>query len=219
MGNEVLVKAARVEPTWLQVKSPRDKRVLGALQQVDRRKFLPMSHKQFAYMDRPVPIGHDATCSMPSLVALMADLLELQEGQNVLEVGTGCGYSAAVAKHLVGYGRLTTIEIVSELYEMGKANLKRHFGNLDGVEVVLGDGSVGFPANGPYDRIYLTAAPRAETFQLPPLVTQLKVGGVLLFPELQTGDLVRLVKSAGESVTWGAWKRVVSFVPLLGKNA
>ena len=154
MGNEDLVEAARTDTTWLCIKSPRDGRVLKALAKVDRAEFLPVCYFSLncTYYDGPIPIGYDATCSMPSLVALMADMLDLKKGLNVLEIGTGCGYSAALTTHLIKPGKLTTVEIVPELAEMGKKNLEKHFGSLENkIQVVEGDGSVGFNENAPYD--------------------------------------------------------------------
>jgi len=137
MGNEDLVEAARTDTTWLCIKSPRDGRVLKALAKVDRAEFLPDVYVDCAYYDAPVFIGYDATCSMPSLVALMADMLELKKGLNVLEIGTDCGYAAALTARLIQPGKLTTIEIVPELAEMGKKNLEKHFGSLEGkIQVV-----------------------------------------------------------------------------------
>ncbi len=217
MGNKQLVEAAAADNIWLSMKSPRDKKVLDALAKVDRIKFLPKVAKYHAYYDGPVSIGHDATCSMPSLVALMADMLELYDGANVLEVGTGCGYHAAVVKHLIGKGKLTTVEIVPELVKFGRQNLQKHFGSLDDkIEVIEGDGSEGYKQNAPYNRIYFTAAPNMDKFKTKCLLSQLSNNGILLFPE-HDGYLYLLKKSKGkvkEEQYWG-----VAFVPLKGKNS
>jgi protein-L-isoaspartate(D-aspartate) O-methyltransferase len=217
MGNKDLVGAARTNNYWLCLKSPRNERVLKALAKVDRAEFLPYFSFNYAYSDEPVSIGCDATCSMPSLVALMADMLELKAGLTVLEIGTGCGYSAALTAHLIKPGKLTTVEIVPELAEMGKRHLEHHFGALEGkIQVVEGDGSVGFKENAPYDRIYLTAAPDIRTFKPEKLLSQLATPGILLFPETTTHALYLYKKTkTGTKIEpfFG-----VAFVPLQGKN-
>jgi protein-L-isoaspartate(D-aspartate) O-methyltransferase len=141
----------------------------------------------------------------------MADMLELKAGLNVLEIGTGCGYSAALTAHLIKPGKLTTVEIVPELAEMGKRHLEHHFGALEGkIQVVEGDGSAGFKENAPYDRIYLTAAPDIRT------LSQLATSGILLFPETTTHALYLYKKTkTGTKIEpfFG-----VAFVPLKGEN-
>lgn len=217
MGNEKLIRAVREERDWLSMKSPRDERVLKALAQVDRAEFLPKSAVFEAYIDKALEIGYEATCSMPSLVALMADMLELKEGMNVLEIGAGCGYSAALTAHLIGNGKLTTIEIVPQLAKMSRKNLEKHFGSLEGrIQVIEGDGSVGFRENAPYDRIYLTAAPNFMTFKPKKLLSQLKNKGILLFPERSTCSLC-LYKKSGKNIRQQRYFGV-AFVPLQGKN-
>ena len=219
MGNEDLVEAARTDDTWLGIKSPRDGRILKALAKVDRADFLPDFY--FAlnciYLDEPISLGYNATCSMPSLVALMADMLELKKGLNVLEIGTGCGYSAALTARLIQPGKLTTIEIVPELAEIGKKNLEKHFGSLENkIQVVEGDGSVGFKENAPYDRIYLTAAPDITTFKPEKLLSQLATPGILLFPETTTHALYVYKKTKTETKIEPFFG--VVFVPLQGEN-
>ena len=217
MCNKLLTEAARLEPTWSLIKSPRDQRVLNALRLVDRAEFLPWPVRPLAYEDMPLPIGRDATCTMPSLVALMADLLELQDGQNVLEIGTGCGYHAAVTKHLIGSGRLTSVEIVPEMHKMAKTNLQRHFKSPDGIELICGDGSVGCASNGPYQRIYFTAA-SSPGFNYQILFDQLANMGIIVFPVMPAGDLYVLRKNKAGEIGGGAYQGAVSFVPLQGAN-
>jgi len=201
------------------IKSPRDERVLQVLGEVDRAEFLPVPFRQFAYLDMPVPIieALGINCTMPSLVALMADLLEFREGQNVLEIGTGCGYSAAITKHLIGNGRLTTIEILFELHLLARRNLQKHFGSISGIAMVCGDGSIGYPSSGPYQRIYFTAAPGLN-FNYQILFRQLAKPGILLFPVAPTGDLVILRKDEAGKLSGGAYQNAVSFVHLQGTN-
>lgn len=216
MDNEYLIEKARTEYFWLIMKSPRDRNVLDVMSTVDRIDFLPENVKSYAYHDTALPIGYNGTCSQPSLVALMADLLELKEGMNVLEVGSGCGYSAVFTKKLIGSGKLTTIEIVPQLAEMARQNLGKHFGSLE-IEVVCGDGSLGYPENAPYDRIYLTASIYTKNFDPGILMGQLKDDGLLLFPDERISSLVIYRKKKGKTYLEKQF-RGVTFVPLRGRN-
>ncbi|PIN79530.1 protein-L-isoaspartate O-methyltransferase [Candidatus Woesearchaeota archaeon CG10_big_fil_rev_8_21_14_0_10_34_8] len=221
MGNEDLVDLVRVNPKYLAQKAPRDERVLAALQEVDRKDFLPAESRVLAYYDAPLDIGKDQTCSEPSTVAFMEDVLELEEGMSVLEIGAGCGYHAAVTSHLIGpQGYLTSIEYIYTLAEMARRNLKRHFiYDCDKrLEVVCGDGSVGYAANAPYDRIYLACGVRLDRFDANILTRQLNPEkGILLFPEKE-GRMRRLTFQAGvltETTNYGE----TFFVPLVGVNS
>ena len=175
-----------------------------------------------AYDDNPLKIGYGQTCSQPSLVAFMAYWLELKEGMKVLEVGTGCGYSAAITCHLIApSGRLVTAEIIPELEELGRSNLEAHFGK-EGLErrlkVISGDGSIGLETDAPFDRIYL-AAGVDESFDPFKLVRYLNPErGILLFPE-QKGDLIKQIYEKGNLIDakrYGDGK--IEFVPLLRIN-
>lgn len=156
--------------------------------------------KDAAYADLPVDVGHHQTCSAPSMVALMADLLDFQPGMNVLEIGTGCGYHAAVTAELVGeVGRVTSIEYIPELADQAQRNLEAHFASSTSsrVRVICGDGSRGFPPAAPYDRIYFTAgAGIFYKFDAPVLVEQLTAIGMMLIPQ-QEGALVKVHKAEG----------------------
>lgn len=226
IDNHTLVDAVARNDQYLCYKSPRDPRVLDALQKVDRRRFIPdeqplnipiylIDEEEFArlgipqgmnltqlrtsrdaaYIDLPVDIGHRQTCSAPSMVALMADLLDFQPGMSVLEIGTGCGYHAAVTAELVGeVGRVTSIEYIPELAEQAQRNLEAHFASSTSsrVRVICGDGSCGFPLAAPYDRIYFTAgAGIFYKFDDPALVEQLTAIGMMLIPQHE-GALVKL---------------------------
>lgn len=174
-----------------------------------------------AYNNCTLPIGYDQTCAAPSMIALMADLLELREGHKVLEVGTGCGYHAAITKELIGpNGDLTTMEIIPQLAKTARRNLERNPRWSD-IEMICGGGSRGFPEKAPYDRIYLTASVNQETFDATPFMNQLnKDDGVFLFPG--RGD----VEGFGPIHVWvlknGKLSQRksgnMSFVPLQGEN-
>lgn len=150
-------------------------RVMAAMSKVPRHEFVPGWQRASAYADRPLPIGHGQTISQPFIVALMTDLLDLKPGDNVLEVGTGCGYQAAVLAELAKTVR--TIEIVEPLGREAAERLRRL--GYDNVTTMIGDGYQGWPEHAPFDAIIVTAAPR----DVPqPLVDQLKPGGRLVVP-------------------------------------
>lgn len=217
-SNEQLVEICRNRSFYLGL-GFRDEKVFEAMRLVDRADFVLNSSS--AYFDRPVDIGYGQTCSQPSMVAFMCDILELKEGMKVLEVGSGCGYHAAITSHLIGQGGfLTTLEYIPELARMARKNLRRHFGSklVKMVEVVQGDGSVGYPKNGPYDRIYLTAGISLKSFDPLVLAKQLNSdGGILIFPEGE-GFLFKQVYVKRKLVMEKSYERV-SFVPLRGKNS
>ena len=186
-----------------------DDAVLDAMAAVPRHEFVPGVDVEQAYTDQPLPIGDGQTISAPHMVAMMADLLDLQPGDQVLEVGTGCGYHAAVTAELVGAENLVSVEYHEQLAEQARETLAAV--GYEGVSVRAGDGKEGWPEHAPYDRAYLTCA--APSFPQA-LVEQTRPGGLVLSP---IGDGVqRLVRGRRradgslETETHGA----VRFVPL-----
>jgi len=193
---------------------PSSFRIIEAMGEVDRRDFLPPDSKQFAYYDEPVSIGYGQTCSQPSLVALMLDKLSIRPGDRILEIGSGCGYAAAIASKLCGQeGRVYACEIIPELVSLMRANLEDRFPT---VEIIEGDGSAGFAQLAPFDRILLSAGVDSSSFKREILLPQLASPGVLLYPEAR-GFLYRLNRNGAniEEQMYG----YVSFVPLRGRNA
>lgn len=186
-----------------------DERVLTAMTTVERHRFVPEALVGHAYDDRPLPIGFGATISQPYIVALMTEALLLRPDDRVLEVGTGSGYGAAV---LAECGMtVTTLESTGPLAVAARERLGEYG---DRVEVVLGDGSLGYPAGAPYDAISVTAAAPVPP---PPLLDQLAPGGRLVLP-LGRGDeeLVRIDRTPD-----GDRRTVlcqVRFVPLTGRH-
>jgi protein-L-isoaspartate(D-aspartate) O-methyltransferase len=166
-----------------------------------------------AYADRPLPIGHRQTISQPYIVALMTELLELEPGDRVLEVGTGSGYQAAVLASIPEV-EVYTLEIVPQLAERACERLDRL-----GYETHCkhGDGYYGWPERGPYDAIIVTAAPDHLP---PPLVDQLAPGGRLVIPIGHPGGyqtLWKFVKDAdGELKAYNMGG--VAFVPFTGEG-
>lgn len=147
-----------------------------ALRTVPRHEFVPESRRRNAYADRPLPIGHDQTISAPHMVAVMTDLLELERGDEVLEIGTGCGYHAATVAEIVGPGNVYTVEYVDDHAAAARERLERL--GYD-VHVRQGDGHRGWPEHAPYDAAYLTCA----TPEMPDrLVEQVRNGGVVVGP-------------------------------------
>ncbi len=186
-----------------------EKRLLDAMRTVPRHLFVPKGYRRYAYSDHPLPIGEGQTISQPYMVALMTNLLELKGGENVLEIGTGSGYQAAVLAHLVR--EVHTVEIIPEVAENARKILK----NLGYANVFLhiGDGSFGWPECAPYDGIIVTAAAR-ETPK--GLLEQLKPTGCLVIP---TGgpSLQHIEKWTRERGEWVSESILaVSFVPLRG---
>lgn len=151
--------------------------VLEALGAVPRDKFVPAQHRDAAWADRPLPIGNGQTISAPHMVASMAEKLNLEHGDEVLEIGTGCGYHAAVTAELVGGEHLVTVEVDQKLAEEARDRLAE-LGYGD-VTVVIRDGREGYPERAPYDAAYLTCA----TPDFPEaVVDQVRTGGRLLGP-------------------------------------
>ena len=188
--------------------------VARAMLAADRKLFLEGPEPDNAYEDTPLGIGYEQTISAPHMVAIMVEALRAGPGMNVLEVGGGSGWHAAVIASMVRPGgRVISVERVPELGARAKDNLKRA-GFSDTVEVVVADGSVGYPLHAPYDRISVAAAaPRVPES----LVRQLKPeGGRLLVPVGPSGyqDLIEVVMQGGRPHRDNLGGCV--FVPLLG---
>jgi len=188
-----------------------DPRVLAAMLEIPRHLFIPPPYDHAAYDDNPLPIGSGQTISQPYIVALMTELLHPKVTDNMLEIGAGNGYQAAVLSRLIR--RLTTIERITTVVNLARTNLKSI--GIDNVIVIEGDGSLGYPGNAPYDGIIITAA----TPDVPqPLIEQLADGGILVAPvggrDIQ--DLITLHKKGG-SIIRGSHGGV-RFVPLIGQH-
>jgi len=154
-----------------------DERVLDAMAAVPRHEFVPESRQDSAYADQPLPIGEGQTISAPHMVAIMAAELALEAGDRVLEIGTGCGYHAAVTAELVGPENVYSVEYQPTLAERARETLNDlGYGRIS---VHTGDGTHGWPEHAPYDRAYLTCAAGS----IPdPVVQQLRPEGIFLGP-------------------------------------
>lgn len=191
----------------------REERVLRAMLEVDRAAFLPASERGRAYQDEPVPIGYKETCSQPSMVAFILDKLGISPGNKILEVGSGCGYAAAVASKLCGTsGTVYACEVIPELAHQMRLNLVQNYQNIF---IVTGDGSAGLPEFAPFDRIFLSAGV-GNRFDRKILLDQLSDPGRLIYPEAR-GSLYCLEKN-GKRTTETKYLGV-RFVPLVGRNS
>jgi protein-L-isoaspartate(D-aspartate) O-methyltransferase len=187
-----------------------DEKVLTALREVPRHLFVPPEDRSRAYEDYPLPIGFGQTISQPYIVALMTELLNLKKEAHVLEVGTGSGYQAAILSRIVN--EVYTVEIISQLATRAEKTLRElgyrnvHVANLDGYN--------GWREHAPYDVIIVTAA--AE-FIPPPLIKQLKVGGLMCIPVGPPFSVQNLflVKKKGEREIETRVITQVAFVPLV----
>ncbi len=161
------------ELTGRPVLNPRVVEVMG---EVPRHEFVPREYQAYAYEDGPLPIGHDKTISQPFIVALMVDLLDLNEKDSVLEVGTGLGYQAAVMSRLAS--KVYTMDIMEDLATDAEDRLK-DLAAYDNVEVRIGNGYYGWSEHAPFDKIIVAAAPQHVPS---PLMEQLKPGGRMVLP-------------------------------------
>lgn len=188
-----------------------DERVLTAMEKIPRHYFLDSSFTEIAYQDKPFPIGLGQTISQPYTVAFQTELLKVEPGQKVLEIGTGSGYQACV---LVEMGaRVFSVERHRELHKKSKALLTQMGYNP---KLFYGDGYEGLPAYAPFDRILVTAG----ASELPPaLLKQLNTGGMLVIPLGKGSNQVmtrftRISENDYEKEEFGYFR----FVPLLGKK-
>ena len=187
-----------------------DLRVLCAMKNIPRHRFVLESDVEEAYEDHPLSIGFGQTISQPYIVAFMTKALNLQPHKRVLEIGTGSGYQTAVLSQLVN--KVFSIEIIELL--AGRAQEKLNRLGIKNVVVKAGDGYQGWPEEAPFDAIMLTAAPE----HIPqPLLDQLAIEGQLVLPLGKTVQKLVLVKR-----TQDGWQKddlfPVSFVPMTGES-
>jgi len=187
-----------------------DRNVLLQMRAIPRHLFIPQELRRASYQDRPLPIGEGQTISQPYIVAFMTSLLALKPTDTVLEIGTGSGYQAAILAGIVR--RVISVERLPEIARKAEFLLKSL--GIHNVRFVTGDGTLGYPDEGPYDGIIVTAA----SPDVPePLKAQLAEGGRLVIP-VGTRDLQQLVRVTRKGTvypqeTFGG----VVFVPLLGR--
>ncbi len=180
---------------------------LDAMRKVERHLFVPETIRSAAYEDTPMPIGYGQTISQPFIVAFMTYLVNPKPGDRVLEIGTGSGYQAAVLAEIVD--SVFTVEIVPQLAASSKETLISL--GYENVRVYEADGYHGIPDKAPFDAIVVTAA--AEYIP-PPLVEQLKDGGIMIIPvgsPFMVQNLILVQKKGGEITTRSLM--AVRFVP------
>ncbi len=186
-----------------------DPRVLAAMGRVPRHLFVPEPLREWSYEDRPLPIGHEQTISQPYIVALMTEALALEGTEKVLEIGTGSGYQTAILCELSR--EVFSIERIPELAEGARRRLEElGYGN---VHVRVGDGTLGWPEEAPFDRIIVTGAlPRIPD----PLWEQLAEGGRLVAPIGPRGEQFLYVVSKERDKPRRRALCPCSFVPIIG---
>ncbi len=185
--------------------------ILAAFEKVPRHRFVPERLKKYAYQDRPLPIGEDQTISQPYIVALMTRSIEPKKTDQILEIGTGSGYQAAILAELSD--QVYTIEIIESLAESARRALSES--GYENVFVKTGDGFKGWPEHAPFDAIVVTCSPE----KVPePLKDQLAEGGRMVIPVGQKYDqnLVLLEKKEGQLIK----KQIlpVRFVPMVDEK-
>lgn len=196
----------------IEARGVKDTKVLAAMKSVPRHEFVPDRYLSQAYADHPIPIGYGQTISQPYIVALMTEALQLEEGDRVLEIGTGSGYQAAVLAELET--RVFTIEIIPELAAEAEEKLKEL--GYSNIEVLNADGYFGWEEHAPFDAVIVTAAPD----HLPlPLLQQMAEGGRLVIPigpigAVQTLWLFENLEGELVATNLGA----VTFVPFTGEH-
>ena len=186
-----------------------DKKVLDAMERVDRKKFVSGIFSEKAYDNTPLPIACGQTISQPTVVGLMTQALQVTSRDKVLEVGTGSGYQAAILSYLAR--RVYTVERHSLLVNNATKVFQKL--NISNITTLLADGGYGLEKQAPFDRIIVTAAsddPPAA------LLSQLKIGGIMIIPVGQSDNMQNLVKIAK---TDGGFEyqdlQPVRFVPLV----
>jgi protein-L-isoaspartate(D-aspartate) O-methyltransferase len=210
-GVEARLRAARLAMVsaieWYGV---RDQRTLDALRRVPRHEFVPEEFRDDAYGDHPLPIGYGQTISQPYIVAYMTEMLRLEPGRKVLEIGTGSGYQAAI---LAAMGcEVYTVEIFRALAESAEARLRRL--GYAGVRVQHADGYFGWPEAAPFDAVIVTAA---AGYIPPALIAQLQPGGRMVIPvgSVYGVQNLILVRKSAEGAVTSENLLPVRFVPML----
>jgi protein-L-isoaspartate(D-aspartate) O-methyltransferase len=194
----------------VEARGVKDKKILKAMRNVDRHRFVPENMKSYAYQDEPLPIGQGQTISQPYIVAYMTEVLQLEGDERVLEVGTGSGYQAAILAEIVK--EVFTVEIIKELSKQAQKVLEKL--GYTNIHFKIGDGTLGWKECAPYDAIMVTAAPAKVPKALQ---EQLEIRGRLVIPVGSTFQ--ELVLVTREKKKFKKRKLLpVRFVPLISTH-
>ncbi len=193
---------------WL--KTPQ---IISAFNKIKRENFLPDDSKDLSELNRALPIGYGQTISQPLVVAFMLELLEPREGDKILDVGSGSGWTTALLAEIIGKeGKVISLEIISELKEFGEKNVSKYGFVGEGIaEFVCDDASTGYGKYAPYDKILASASAR----KIPDVwKEQLKVGGRIVTPK--DNSIWLIIKKSGNVFEEKEYPGFV-FVPLITK--
>ncbi len=189
-----------------------DERVESALRKIPRHEFVPESELDYACDNEPLSLMKNQTISQPGVVTRMTEWLNVKNGQNILEIGTGSGWQSAILSYLVGTGTVYSIERHSELVKFAQENLKKL--NIDNVHVILGDGTLGYSQASPFDRIIITAA----CTEIPlSLIEQLSENGLIIAPVGDSSQSLVLLQKTSKGMVEIKKQSKYVFVPLVGK--
>lgn len=187
-------------------------RIIEAFSENDRKKFIPKTYQDDAYLDVPLQIGSGQTISQPYTVALMMEFLDPRPGHKILDIGFGSGWTTAILAHIVGAkGRVYGLEIVKEIFELGEKNLKKL--NYQNIELINKSGREGLSDAAPFDRILVSAA--AEDIP-EKLKNQLAIGGIMVIPVGSefSCSLIRLEKKSASKFETESYPGF-AFVPFI----
>ncbi len=189
-----------------------DTKVELAIRKSPRHEFVPKSLVDMAYENIPISLMKNQTISQPSVVSRMTELLNVMEGQKILEIGSGSGWQSAILSFLVAHGKVFSIDRHPKLVKFAKENLNKL--GIQNVDVILGDGSLGLSQESPFDRIIITAACKKVP---PPLFEQLSLDGLLIAPVGEYPQSLILYKKTSQGIIEIKNQPGYVFVPLLGK--
>ncbi|WP_255434104.1 protein-L-isoaspartate(D-aspartate) O-methyltransferase [Carboxylicivirga sp. M1479] len=197
--------------TQLTKRGIQDQKILDAMSRVPRHLFVPSTVKEFAYEDRPLPIGYEQTISQPYIVAYMTEKLNLNRQKKVLEIGTGSGYQTAILAELSKF--VYTIEIIHALSRRAKKTLRSL--EYKNIKFKTGDGNLGWKEHGPYDAIIITASPKTlpNTF-----LSQLSNNGQLIVPIHKNNHQILALYTKTKNEITREELIHVRFVPLITKT-
>jgi len=199
----------RMVETQIRRRGIEDERVLEAMTRIPRHLFVPQNLRSQAYNDGPLPIGYGQTISQPYIVALMTELVRTQPGDRALDIGTGCGYQAAVLSGLVQ--QIYSLEIVEPLANQARSRLSQY--GYRNVEVRAGDGYQGWEEHAPFQIIIVAAAPD----HVPqPLLDQLAPGGRMVIPVGRFSQELLLLEKSQDGSIQRTEIAPVAFVPMTG---